>query len=86
VNSDGSVDLCSCDWTHNYIIGDVKRESLKEIWHSKELYDQQVLQLRGLRMKHPLCSECHEISYESVDNIDPYRDILLKRLEKNAPQ
>jgi len=86
VNSDGRVDLCSCDWTHDYIIGDVRKQSLKEIWSSKELYHEQILQLQGLRMDHPLCRDCHEISYESIDNIDKYREELLGRLKNHAPQ
>lgn len=86
VNADGRVDLCSCDWTHDYILGDVRNQSLKEIWHSKRLYDEQILQLKGLRMKHPLCRNCHEISYESVDNIDDYREELLVRVMKHGPQ
>ncbi|HQP25306.1 MAG TPA: radical SAM/SPASM domain-containing protein [Smithellaceae bacterium] len=80
VNSDGRVDLCSCDWTHDYSIGDAKKQSLKEIWNSRKLYDEQILQLKGLRMSHPLCRDCHEIMYESIDNIDPYREELLVRL------
>lgn len=83
VNSNGTVDLCSCDWTHNYIIGDVREQSLKDIWNSKPLHDEQILQLNGSRMKHPLCRKCREIYYESVDNIDDYREQLLQRLKIN---
>jgi radical SAM protein with 4Fe4S-binding SPASM domain len=86
VNSDGQVDLCSCDWTHDYLIGDVRKQSLKEIWNSKELYNEQILQLKGMRMDHQLCKDCHEISYESVDNIDRYREDLLQRLKDHALQ
>ena len=86
VNANGSVDLCSCDWTHNYQIGDVREQSLKEIWNSKKLYDEQILQLEGRRMEHPLCRECHEISYECIDNIDNHREKLLQRFKKKPPQ
>ena len=86
VNSDGRVDLCSCDWTHNYIIGDVRKQSLKDIWNSRQLYDERVLQLSGQRMNHPLCSQCNEISYESVDNIDEYSEEILQRLKKTNNQ
>lgn len=86
VNSDGSADLCSCDWTHDYLIGDVRRQSLKEIWHSRLLYDEQIRHLKGLRMSHPLCKQCYEISYECIDNIDDYRGALLRRLVKKACQ
>lgn len=81
VNANGSVDLCSCDWTHDYLLGDVRKKSLKEIWNSKKLYDEQILQLEGQRMDHPLCKVCHEIKYESVDNIDDHREELLQRLK-----
>lgn len=81
INSDGRADLCSCDWTHDYSIGDVRKQSLKDIWNSRKLFDEQILQLEGLRGKHPLCRDCHEIMYESIDNIDPYREELLERLK-----
>jgi MoaA/NifB/PqqE/SkfB family radical SAM enzyme len=84
INSDGKADLCSCDWTHNYIIGDVTKQSLMEIWNSRTLYDERVLQLKSLRMNHPLCKDCHEISYESIDNIDEYREELLQRIEDDG--
>lgn len=86
VNSDGSIDLCSCDWTHDYLIGNVKKQSLKEAWNSKALYDEQILHLKGQRITHPLCRKCYEIFYESIDNIDDYREELLQRLKNHNPQ
>lgn len=80
VNADGTVGLCSCDWTHDYLIGDVRNQSLKDIWLSQKLRDEQIRQLEGRRMEHPLCRVCNEIVYESVDNIDEYREQILKRL------
>lgn len=84
INSDGKADLCSCDWTHDYIIGDVTKQSIKEIWNSKALYNERLLQLKGLRMNHPLCKDCYEIFYESMDNIDEYREELLQRTVING--
>jgi radical SAM protein with 4Fe4S-binding SPASM domain len=84
VNSNGTVDLCSCDWTHDYLLGDVKKQSLKEIWNSVKLYNEQMLHLNGRRMEHPLCRVCNEIVYECVDNVDAHRQELRHRLKMHV--
>jgi len=82
INSDGTVDQCSCDWRHDFLIGNVREQSLKQIWDSKKLYDLRMLHLQGKRKEHPLCKSCKEISYESVDNIDNYREEIAEKLCK----
>ncbi|HJO92997.1 MAG TPA: radical SAM/SPASM domain-containing protein [Victivallales bacterium] len=82
INSDGSVDQCSCDWRHDFLIGNVKKQSLKEIWNSKKLFDLRMLHLQGRRKEHSLCKNCNEISYESIDNIDNYTKKIAKKLCK----
>lgn len=80
VNSDGSVDQCSCDWRHDFLLGHIKTQSLKQIWNSKELHELRLLHLSGRRKTHELCKDCNEISYESVDNIDGYTKEIIGKL------
>lgn len=35
--ADGRAVLCCNDWNEEYVVGDMNRESLKEIWHGKAL-------------------------------------------------
>jgi len=80
VNSDGSVSLCFLDWARKLLIGDVRKQSLKEIWEGNELFQHQINQLCGKRKENPVCGECGQLSHGLPDNIDPYVDALTERL------
>ena len=80
VNSDGSVSLCFLDWAHKLLIGDLRRQSLKEIWESDALFQHQIRHLRGKREENPVCAQCGQLSHGLPDNIDPYVDALTERL------
>ena len=81
MNFDGTVSLCCVDWKNNLIIGDVKKSSLKEIWHSDILFNHQMQHLKGERFKNPICRECNQISQCVIDNIDAYRLELADELQ-----
>lgn len=82
INSDGSVSLCFLDWARKLIIGDVKNQSLKEIWFGNELSQHQTEHLQGKRKDNPVCSKCGQLKYCLPDNIDPYVDIIVKRIRQ----
>jgi radical SAM protein with 4Fe4S-binding SPASM domain len=80
VNSDGSVSLCFLDWAHKLIIGDVRQQSLKEIWEADALFQHQMDQLTGKRKANSVCGQCGQLSHCLPDNIDPYVEELAERL------
>jgi radical SAM protein with 4Fe4S-binding SPASM domain len=80
VNSDGSVSLCFLDWARKLLIGDVRKQSLRDIWEGGPLFNHQINQLRGKRKENPVCGECGQLSHCLPDNIDPYVDILCEQL------
>ena len=80
VNSDGSISLCFLDWAHKLLIGDVRKQSLKEIWKGEALFQHQIEQLRGKRKENDVCRQCGQLSHCLPDNIDPYVDALTERL------
>lgn len=80
VNSDGSVSLCFLDWAHKLLIGDIRKQSLKEIWEGDALFQYQIEHLRGKRKENAVCGKCGQLSHCLPDNIDPYVDALTKRL------
>jgi len=80
VNSDGSVSLCFLDWAHKLLLGDLRKQTLKEIWQGETLFRHQISHLRGERWENPVCTQCGQLSHGLPDNIDPYVDILTKRL------
>ncbi len=77
VNTDGSVSACCPDWEQKLIIGDVRVESFKNIWHSSKMNALRHQHLEGKRYDNKICSQCGHINYCQVDNIDSYRDMLL---------
>ena len=79
---DGRVKMCCADWKGDYLVGDVKRESLSEIWNGKELRKIYMQQLKGQKENFELCRGCDKYMTLTPDNIDPYADELLKRYEE----
>jgi radical SAM protein with 4Fe4S-binding SPASM domain len=82
VNADGTVSACCPDWDQQLIVGDVREESLKKIWASPAFNALRRQHLEGLRCANTVCSRCGHIKYAQVDNIDPYREVLLEKLQQ----
>lgn len=81
INSDGSSSLCFLDWSRKLIIGDVTKQSVKDIWLSDSMRDYQKMFLKHERKEHPVCKDCGQLSHGMPDNIDKYSQSILKRLE-----
>ena len=83
INADGKVSLCFLDWSWKLIVGDVRTESFKNIWNSETLFKYQKMHLLKKRKEHPICAVCGQLSHCLPDDIDPFAEILLKRLESS---
>lgn len=83
VNSDGKVSLCFLDWSRELIVGDVTTESFKSIWQSEILFEYRKMNLLKRRKDHPICAACGQLSHCLPDDIDPYAEMLLQRLESS---
>jgi len=82
VDYKGIVTACSIDWEEKTNLGDVKKQSLYEIWNGQALNEFRRMQLRGERYQHPPCDKCWSLEYCKADNIDPYAAELLERFAK----
>lgn len=82
INSDGKVSLCFLDWSRELIVGDMKTERFKDIWNGDALFEYRKMHLLQKRKEHPICSVCGQLSHCLPDDIDPFAEILLKRLEQ----
>jgi radical SAM protein with 4Fe4S-binding SPASM domain len=80
VNSDGSVSLCFLDWGRKLVIGDLRRQSLAEIWTGEELFRHRMLHLQGNRSDNEVCAACGQLSHCLPDNIDPHAAALAEKL------
>lgn len=79
INSDGAATRCIVDWNRKMLIGDVHENSVPELWKMMDEY--RIEHLRGNRRKMVGCDECLEIETAAIDNIDEYREELLKKFE-----
>ena len=82
INADGSASHCIVDWNYKGVIGDAKTQSVVDIWNSEAYQKIRLMHLRGGRRVVTLCKDCMEIESAAVDNIDEYREMLLKRVEE----
>ena len=81
LNSDGTVSACCPDWDQKLLIGDLRKQTLKEIWNSEKMHDLRQLHLQNQRKENPICKGCGHIKHAQVDNIDPYREDLLEKFK-----
>ncbi len=77
INSNGLASACFIDWARKLTIGDVKTQSVKEIWQSRELKDLQIQFLKLDRKSHPICKECGQMTHGNPDDIDAFASELL---------
>ncbi len=81
VNADGLVSSCFLDWGRKLIIGDVRKQSMKEIWNSAAMNALRLQHLEGRRRQNGVCGNCGQLSHCLPDNIDAHRLTLLARFK-----
>ena len=79
VNADGLVSSCFLDWGRKLIIGDVRQQSMKEIWNSDKMNALRLQHLEGRRRQNGICGNCGQLSHCLPDSIDAHRPALLKK-------
>lgn len=77
VNSDGTVSACLMDWNHQLIVGDIKKQSLFEIWNGEKMNELRRDHLLLQKNCHNACKNCGQLEYAVLDNIDEYREKIL---------
>jgi radical SAM protein with 4Fe4S-binding SPASM domain len=82
VNADGLVSSCFLDWGRKLIIGDVRQQSMKEIWNSDLMNTLRLQHLKGQRRQNGVCGNCGQLSHCLPDNIDAHRPMLLTKFQQ----
>ena len=82
INADGSASACFLDWSRKLIIGNVKTESVKEIWTGEKLRTLQKMFLEKNRKQHSVCGFCGQMSHGMPDDIDDFAFDLLKKINE----
>lgn len=81
VNADGLVSSCFLDWGRKLVIGDVRLESMKEIWNSERMNALRLQHLEGRRRQNGVCGNCGQLSHCLPDSIDAHRVALLAKFK-----
>ncbi|MCP4912737.1 MAG: radical SAM protein [Oligoflexia bacterium] len=58
IHSNGDVPLCCIDSETEYLMGDLRTNSIQDVWSSEEFKKARQAQLNGERDKFPLCIDC----------------------------
>jgi MoaA/NifB/PqqE/SkfB family radical SAM enzyme len=80
INSDGLASLCFLDWSKKLIVGDVKVQSVKDVWNGYKMQEYQIMFLMKKRKNHSVCRECGQLTHGMPDDIDKYAELLLRRI------
>ena len=80
INDQGIAHLCCVDWKSEYILGDLKNESVADIWNGEKLRLFQRLHLEKKKDTIELCKNCESLMGSTIDNIDEYAEDIMKRL------
>lgn len=59
INFDGTVSVCCVDWSHSTVVGDLRQQSLSEIWNGPALLAFRRMHLSGRRHENKACADCH---------------------------
>jgi MoaA/NifB/PqqE/SkfB family radical SAM enzyme len=79
IHPDGMASACFLDWSRKLIVGDVKTESVRDIWNGMDLRYHRLLMLLDERKSHPVCGNCDQLRRGLPDDIDSHREKLLER-------
>jgi len=77
INFNGDVSICCVDWSMATTVGNVKNESLPDIWNGQRIRDFRKTHIEGQRNKLKACSNCQYIQgINELSDIDNYTDKL----------
>lgn len=80
INPDGEVTPCCMDWKRGILIGNVKDQSVLDIWKGEKYREFLTGMIRKGRINnHHICAVCEYPVFDAVDDLDQYRDELLSK-------
>ena len=84
IRANGDVTAACCDATQDVTYGNVRKDSLYNIWNGEKRKAFLRLLLEGRRFEHPYCKDCvmpNDITTEA-DVLDPWMDEILERMKR----
>lgn len=78
INADGDVVVCCVDWSRHTKVGNIRVQTLKEIWQGDALKSFQVLHIEGKRELNKACRNC--VMLNCCPELDDVDDIAVEQL------
>jgi radical SAM protein with 4Fe4S-binding SPASM domain len=69
INANGDVTCCCVDWNKKTKVGNVKEESIKDIWHGARMREFRRMHVEGRAHENEACKNC-TVYKTSPDNLD----------------
>jgi radical SAM protein with 4Fe4S-binding SPASM domain len=85
IKRDGVVVVCIVDWNKGTRVGDIRRQSLSEIWFGEELRRFREMHIRRRRHENPSCRNC-KFLYANPDNMDGFSEDAYRKILDHAPE
>lgn len=82
VKCDGSVSPCSVDWDNDRALGNIRSETLFQIWNGNAVRELRLGHLEKGRKQFNGCSLCGLPKYSCIDDLEPYAEDLIKRIKE----
>jgi radical SAM protein with 4Fe4S-binding SPASM domain len=80
VQADGEVVPCCVDWKRVNVLGDIRHQSVSEIWNGERIRHLQRRHLSGLKPQLEPCRSCTMNDYCDYDNLDDHAAECLERI------
>jgi radical SAM protein with 4Fe4S-binding SPASM domain len=74
ITPEGKATICYDDWEQQFVIGDLRESTIKEIWHSEELEKERQAHLEG-KTYSALCAQC-KTDRAASSWTNPYEKLL----------
>lgn len=72
IHSDLNVSICCVDWEKKTLIGDLRKETLLDIWNGEKLREIQLKHIEGRKKDVEGCKNCtyHHTAKDNIDSLD----------------
>jgi MoaA/NifB/PqqE/SkfB family radical SAM enzyme len=80
INANAKASTCVGDWPNRLLVGDLRTQSIKDVWQGNILNNYRIMHLKGERANCKFCKDCLVVSHGTLDNLDPYARDVLERI------
>jgi radical SAM protein with 4Fe4S-binding SPASM domain len=81
IQASGDVSACFLDWNKKLLIGNVEKQTVKQVWNNLGLKFLQMDMLEGNKSKYSSCRNCGQLTHGMPDNIDKFKEELLLKIK-----